>query len=235
MTAAATTITSFQPHHDAEELNMRLINADDMDVMKNVKVSLQALGMDDVQLCDKSQYAPKTKDIGCACCQKKLLFYGKHHCRVCGDVVCGQCSTHRIKSKTQMKSIRTCNKCFSYNLQLFNRRLQGKAESSPSTPTTVPPQPLRQRSQTESLAAPIAASPAALPLERATSQPPAPITVAAVVVEDDSKTTQSFLIYGLGYGVMACGLVFMDVSMDTALFLCAAVLVIFLCLLRLLS
>ncbi|CAK4081490.1 unnamed protein product [Aphanomyces euteiches] len=227
-TSAATTVTSFHSHRDQEELRAK---EDDAVLMKNVKfdrVSLKALGMDDVQLCDKSQYAPKVKDSGCACCEKKLHFYDTHHCRVCGDIVCGQCSTNRIKSKAQMKSIRTCNKCFSFNLQLFNKRLQEKAESPPALP-------IRRRSRTDILPPPPVASkslPARPTVDRApTKQPPPP-----TVVDDDSKrTTQSYIVYGIGYGAVAVSLVVMDVSMDMALIVCACLVVFFLGLLRLLS
>ncbi|ETV98657.1 hypothetical protein H310_08769 [Aphanomyces invadans] len=228
MTAATTLSTLFQSHREhEEEVSMRLMSPADDLLMKNVKfdrVSLQALGMDDVQLCDKSHYAPKAKDAGCACCNKKLLFYGKHHCRVCGDVVCGQCSMHRIKVKAQIKSIRTCNKCFMYNLQLFNRRLQDKAD-------IVPPKPVRRRrASTETL--PLPDSAATTTPTSSTSVPP--LALPAKRDNAAAKAVSTTLVFVAASCILVGMFVALEVTIDTALFMCAVAMVMFLCLLQLL-
>ncbi|EQC36119.1 hypothetical protein SDRG_06235 [Saprolegnia diclina VS20] len=112
------------------------------------RVSPQALGMDSVRLCAKSEWAPKGKDVRCACCDKKLMLFGKHNCRVCGDLVCGRCSVKRIKTSS-LKSIRTCDKCVQHNLMQFNRRRQ------------------HQQAVTEAEAAPVVSRPIVAPRPRA--------------------------------------------------------------------
>jgi len=42
-------------------------------------------------------------EIGCSICRKEFnLFNGKHHCRNCGDAVCGPCSTRKMKVDVAM-------------------------------------------------------------------------------------------------------------------------------------
>jgi len=49
-------------------------------------------------------------------CNKKfnLLKRRKHHCRVCGRVVCARCSENRVKLQNSRsdKPVRVCTKCF---------------------------------------------------------------------------------------------------------------------------
>ena len=47
----------------------------------------------------------------CMQCHAKfrLLSRGKHHCRMCGDVVCSTCSRHRVNIRK--KTSRACNVC----------------------------------------------------------------------------------------------------------------------------
>ena len=52
----------------------------------------------------------------CANCEKQitagLLFSGKHHCRLCGLVVCSACSTKRKEVVKGQGPVRVCDKCY---------------------------------------------------------------------------------------------------------------------------
>ena len=61
------------------------------------------------------QWVPDDLRRACARCSAAFSFSARrHHCRVCGEIVCDACSRHRIKSK------RSCTKC--YKEVLFGRQ-----------------------------------------------------------------------------------------------------------------
>ncbi|TMW60344.1 hypothetical protein Poli38472_000386 [Pythium oligandrum] len=91
------------------------------------RVSAQAMGMEANALCQKAQYVPKSTRSNCSNCQRSFrMWSAKHHCRICGDVVCGSCSAKRILFQT--KSVRTCDECVNVNVRSIsqqNRRKSG--------------------------------------------------------------------------------------------------------------
>lgn len=50
----------------------------------------------------------------CNLCEVKFtLFNRRHHCRLCGSVVCGNCSSHKIKLENMGSQLqRICDSCF---------------------------------------------------------------------------------------------------------------------------
>eukprot|EP01113_Clastostelium_recurvatum_P042166 TRINITY_DN6807_c0_g1_i5.p1 TRINITY_DN6807_c0_g1~~TRINITY_DN6807_c0_g1_i5.p1 ORF type:complete len:161 (-),score=14.52 TRINITY_DN6807_c0_g1_i5:41-523(-) len=53
--------------------------------------------------------------VACPLCSDEFgLFNRKHHCRGCGQVVCGTCSGHKItlKSMGYRSPVRVCNECY---------------------------------------------------------------------------------------------------------------------------
>ena len=56
---------------------------------------------------DGPAWQPDSATSVCMRCQGsfKLLLVRRHHCRLCGDVVCGDCSTSRVHRK------RACDNC----------------------------------------------------------------------------------------------------------------------------
>lgn len=74
-----------------------------------------------VRVCDACVTAmqlPKWDDkfSKCARCSEEFtLFFRKHHCRNCGDTVCGTCSPHSIALPHFgfNSEVRVCTKCFS--------------------------------------------------------------------------------------------------------------------------
>jgi hypothetical protein len=53
-------------------------------------------------------------DICMVCCAKFGFFESKHHCRVCGNIVCSQCSTGRVRFKEfrEYGYVRLCDNCW---------------------------------------------------------------------------------------------------------------------------
>ena len=61
----------------------------------------------------------------CALCKKAFsLFNRKHHCRLCGKVVCGGCSPHKGKVPEFKQPVRLCDLCH-----------HGKSPMSPAKPS----------------------------------------------------------------------------------------------------
>ncbi|RLN94438.1 hypothetical protein BBJ28_00006446 [Nothophytophthora sp. Chile5] len=80
------------------------------------RMSAQAMGMEAAALCHRSHWVPKSSRSACSNCKRNFrLWAGKHHCRLCGEIVCGACSTKRILF--QKKSVRTCDDCVDVNVQ----------------------------------------------------------------------------------------------------------------------
>ncbi|GMH99617.1 hypothetical protein TrST_g10794 [Triparma strigata] len=60
------------------------------------------------------RWKPNNSASACSCCGKKFSFTNrKHHCRNCGDVVCGECSQTRILLKhiDEKYKVRVCDSC----------------------------------------------------------------------------------------------------------------------------
>lgn len=100
------------------------------------RVSAQAMGLEANALCHRSHWVPKSTRTQCSNCKSVFkLFSAKHHCRLCGEVVCGACSNKRILF--QKKSVRACDECVKSTMQVIldNRDglHQGKASSCVST------------------------------------------------------------------------------------------------------
>ena len=91
---------------------------------------------DDNQLVTKPVWVPDSVSKECMICSVKFTaFIRKHHCRMCGRVVCSACSPHRMapNSVTQTnqyapletkKLERTCKDCFK-DMSSKNSRLGG--------------------------------------------------------------------------------------------------------------
>ncbi|CAI5716512.1 unnamed protein product [Hyaloperonospora brassicae] len=61
-------------------------------------------------LCHRSHWVPKSSRASCSNCRRSFrLWATKRHCRLCGEVVCGPCSTKRVLFAR--KSVRACDDC----------------------------------------------------------------------------------------------------------------------------
>ncbi|RHY25998.1 hypothetical protein DYB32_007954 [Aphanomyces invadans] len=93
--------------------------------------SHQHLGPDvlgSTRVPDRTSYDPKTRTSRCYVCSNTMAtFLLRHNCQICGHVVCGSCSTHRIHTN-YWTTLRTCDTCVVH--------LQQK-----HVPALLPPQP----------------------------------------------------------------------------------------------
>ncbi|ETV98668.1 hypothetical protein H310_08773 [Aphanomyces invadans] len=61
-------------------------------------------------LCHDTEWVPDSQRTACAACTAKFhVFNRKHHCRVCGEVICGTCS--RIMAFHSSHRLRVCVTC----------------------------------------------------------------------------------------------------------------------------
>lgn len=78
-------------------------------------------GKHNLKQVPKHQWTPSKSVGNCACCHFKFgLVFRKHHCRYCGDVVCGGCSTIRVQKK------RICTGCLNKEFRSNTGFLLGK-------------------------------------------------------------------------------------------------------------
>ena len=64
----------------------------------------------------KHQWVPDAEAPHCRCCgQQFTVIKRRHHCRFCGEVICGGCSKNRRPNPTKMKMVRICDLCFYEN------------------------------------------------------------------------------------------------------------------------
>lgn len=90
------------------------------------RMSAHAMGMKATALCHKSHLVPKSTRSACSNCKHTFgLWHGKHHCRLCGEVVCRNCSTKRIMFRK--KSVRCCDDCVATNVQRISLDQQQQA------------------------------------------------------------------------------------------------------------
>lgn len=95
------------------------------------RMSAQAVGLEASVLCRRSHWVPKSSRSTCANCRRAFkLFAGKHHCRLCGEVVCKSCSGKRILF--QKKGVRACDDCIDVNLQSMAASATAAASTSTS-------------------------------------------------------------------------------------------------------
>ncbi|TYZ67894.1 hypothetical protein PybrP1_010140 [[Pythium] brassicae (nom. inval.)] len=79
-------------------------------------IRASTVGLEANALCHPSHWVPKSARSTCTRCERPFrLWTTKHHCRLCGEVVCRHCSTQRIL--IQKKTLRSCDACVSVSVQ----------------------------------------------------------------------------------------------------------------------
>lgn len=91
----------------------------------------------------ESSWVPNKDSLTCQLCFKGFtLFDRRHHCRACGALVCGDCSSRRVFDRTKDRQVRVCSKCFS---DLRQRVRQGPPGTPVIRPAARPPRSEVQR------------------------------------------------------------------------------------------
>ncbi len=71
---------------------------------------------------DKTMWIPDEKAQTCYNCRKEFsaIFLRKHHCRICGNVFCKECSSKTVEGKYwgSKKEIKVCDYCYKMYLKL---------------------------------------------------------------------------------------------------------------------
>ncbi|KDO30612.1 hypothetical protein SPRG_04512 [Saprolegnia parasitica CBS 223.65] len=62
--------------------------------------------------CPRDRWVPDSARSHCSCCGKTFaLLRRRHHCRVCGDIVCGKCTTRVLLRDCAMRAGKSCVAC----------------------------------------------------------------------------------------------------------------------------
>ncbi|XP_072485614.1 zinc finger FYVE domain-containing protein 26 isoform X1 [Notamacropus eugenii] len=90
----------------------------------------------------RQQWVPDEMEITCMVCRSErfTMFNRRHHCRRCGRLVCGSCSTKKMVVEGSRESpARVCDQCYShYNKHLPEESI-GHSEASESPSSDSPP------------------------------------------------------------------------------------------------
>uniref|UniRef100_K3X1X4 FYVE-type domain-containing protein n=1 Tax=Globisporangium ultimum (strain ATCC 200006 / CBS 805.95 / DAOM BR144) TaxID=431595 RepID=K3X1X4_GLOUD len=89
----------------------------------------------DQEVLAQNQWVKNEERVACVICWKQFnaLYRRRHHCRICGDVICGSCSSMRrtsAVSKKDVDKVRICHLC--------SNKGRVKADSFASTTDTFP-------------------------------------------------------------------------------------------------
>ncbi|OQR87598.1 hypothetical protein ACHHYP_20366 [Achlya hypogyna] len=84
-------------------------------------------------LCQKGDWVPDKDRTHCAGCHQLFSFLvRKHHCRLCGDIICHRCCQHLRLRDTHR--VRACEACIAKSRLLYNDDLE--PQSPQHVPTT---------------------------------------------------------------------------------------------------
>lgn len=75
-------------------------------------------------------WEPDDKTVDCPWCQRRFtVVRRRHHCRDCGDVVCGQCSSQKFVLPTSNgKAVRVCDRCHDQRMFLKRQSVSEETE-----------------------------------------------------------------------------------------------------------
>jgi len=90
-----------------------------------------------------AEYLIPDEDVAeCQVCDQSFTWIlRKHHCRVCGGVVCNSCSKGRISRKANDPAVRTCDPCYDFYENQQEQLSQLRAKEAAILMNTVPEAP----------------------------------------------------------------------------------------------
>ncbi|XP_068933883.1 zinc finger FYVE domain-containing protein 26 isoform X2 [Petaurus breviceps papuanus] len=83
----------------------------------------------------RQQWVPDEMEITCMVCRSErfTMFNRRHHCRRCGRLVCGSCSTKKmVVEGSRENPARVCDQCFSHSNKHLPEESLGHSEASDS-------------------------------------------------------------------------------------------------------
>mmetsp|Transcript_11975 Transcript_11975/g.23541 ORF Transcript_11975/g.23541 Transcript_11975/m.23541 type:complete len:195 (-) Transcript_11975:537-1121(-) len=81
---------------------------------------------------DRVAWIPNKKTKGCMRCKRSFkMLVRRHHCRRCGFVVCGACSSQKLPAPGYKRPQRVCNSCHKCEATVTSRPSQTTLCSSP--------------------------------------------------------------------------------------------------------
>ncbi|XP_043842321.1 zinc finger FYVE domain-containing protein 26 [Dromiciops gliroides] len=90
----------------------------------------------------REQWVPDELEITCMVCRSErfTMFNRRHHCRRCGRLVCGSCSTKKmVVEGSRENPVRVCDQCYSHYNQHVPEENTGHTEASDSSSSESPP------------------------------------------------------------------------------------------------
>jgi len=103
-------------------------------------VAMSPQDIERMYLTTKIQWMPDERSQKCMLCEKKLTLFGskKHHCRLCGWIVCGDCSSNVMTIKNplsargfqrgEFQQQRVCNDCYTKKFDdFYDERAKARA------------------------------------------------------------------------------------------------------------
>ncbi|CAK4072384.1 unnamed protein product [Aphanomyces euteiches] len=96
------------------QLSYKIAEKDVVTSMVQLKRIIEKLQMTACSLVEKTQWVPSSSRVSCVVCGRSFnLFRHRHHCRACGEVICGKCSLYRAVEVpgTNIKKVRVCTLC----------------------------------------------------------------------------------------------------------------------------
>ncbi|ETV67279.1 hypothetical protein H257_16514 [Aphanomyces astaci] len=108
-------VARFDPNgYCPTQLSYKIAEKDVVTSMVQLKRVVEKQQMTSCLLLDKAQWVPSTSRSSCTVCGRAFgLFRHRHHCRACGEVICGKCSIQRPIEVpgTNLKKVRICTLC----------------------------------------------------------------------------------------------------------------------------
>mmetsp|Transcript_12045 Transcript_12045/g.23563 ORF Transcript_12045/g.23563 Transcript_12045/m.23563 type:complete len:286 (+) Transcript_12045:650-1507(+) len=99
--------------------------------LESARTELEELRSREMRRSMIAPWVPDAEARACARCDSQFtFFFRRHHCRCCGEVVCGTCSDHSapVPQWGYERPIRVCSHCYTYGQQ---RQISSAAPASP--------------------------------------------------------------------------------------------------------
>ncbi|GAM20354.1 hypothetical protein SAMD00019534_035300, partial [Acytostelium subglobosum LB1] len=143
----------------ALELQLKFLSQNEGSVARmnrqysNIKMILPKSGEEE-KSTTAPVWIPDNEAVQCMECNSKFTaIRRRHHCRRCGNVVCGKCSDQSFKLDNHSKPVRVCRSCFSYLSVASARKEENEPAAEDAQDTESVAQDTTTTKNTSSLAA----------------------------------------------------------------------------------